>query len=94
VAALLLAVSTWADRPFVARDYSIADMAIFPWVHAAAESVGGLDAMPHLARWTATLRARPAVDRGVAVMADVRRPAEMSEETREILFGARQLAGR
>jgi len=50
--------------------------------------------MPHLARWTATLHARPAVERGLTVMTDVRRPAEMSEETREILFGARQLAGR
>jgi glutathione S-transferase len=30
-----------ADRPFVAGDYSISDMAIFPWVHAAEETVGG-----------------------------------------------------
>jgi GSH-dependent disulfide-bond oxidoreductase len=83
-----------ADRPFVAGEYSIADMAIFPWVHAAEQSVGGLDATPHLGRWMATLRARPAVARGLAVMADVPRPTEMSDETRSILFGARQRAGR
>jgi hypothetical protein len=40
------------------------------------------------------MRARPAVVRGLAVMSDVHRPAQMSEEAREILFGARQMAGR
>jgi GSH-dependent disulfide-bond oxidoreductase len=83
-----------ADRPFVAGDYSIADMAIFPWVHAVDEALGGFDATPNVATWVATLRARPAVERGLAVMKDVRRPAEMSEEARSILFGARQFAGR
>ena len=82
-----------ADREFVAGEYSIADMAIFPWVHAAEQTVG-LDAVPHLGRWVATLRARPAVTRGLAVMSDVPRPAQMSEEARSILFGARQMAGR
>jgi GST-like protein len=83
-----------ADRPFVAGDYSIADMAIFPWVHAVDEALGGFEATPHVARWVATLRARPAVERGLAVMKDVRRPAEMSDEARSILFGARQFGGR
>jgi GST-like protein len=84
-----------ADRPFVAGDYSIADMAILPWVHAAEQTLGGLEATPNLARWVTTLRARPAVARGLAVMQDVGRPTEqMNEETRSILFGARQLAGR
>jgi GST-like protein len=83
-----------ADRPFVAGDYSIADMAIFPWVHAVDEALGGFEATPHVARWVATLRARPAVVRGLAVMKDVRRPTEMSEEARSILFGDRQFAGR
>jgi GST-like protein len=83
-----------ADRPFVAGDYSIADMAIFPWVHAVDEALGGFGETPGVARWVATLRARPAVDRGLAVMKDVRRPAEMSDEARSILFGARQFGGR
>jgi len=84
-----------ADREFVAGDYSIADMAIFPWVYAAEQTVGGLETMPHLARWFAALRARPAVARGLAVLKDVARPTgEMSDEARSILFGARQLAGR
>ena len=83
-----------ADRPFVAGDSSIADMAIFPWVHAVDEALGGFDATPNVARWVATLRARPAVERGLAVMNDTRRPTEMSEEARSVLFGARQFAGR
>jgi GSH-dependent disulfide-bond oxidoreductase len=83
-----------ADRPFVADDYSIADMAIFPWVHAL-ERVVGLGESPHLARWVETLRGRPAVQRGLAVLEDRRRTtSEMSDEARSILFGSRQLAGR
>ncbi len=83
-----------ADHPFVAGEYSIADMAIFPWVHAL-EQVVGLEELPHLARWVETLRARPAVQRGLDVLADRRQTTgEMSEEARAILFGARQLAGR
>ena len=83
-----------ADHEFVAGEYSIADMAIFPWVHAV-ERVVGLADFPHLARWVETLRARPAVARGLAVLSDQQRTTgEMSEEARSILFGARQLAGK
>jgi GST-like protein len=76
---------------FIAGAYSIADMATFPWAHAIAERLD-LMTMPNLARWLAALRARPAVQRGLAVMSDVRRPAQMDEETRSILFGAKQFA--
>ena len=82
-----------ADREFVAGEYSVADMAIFAWVHAAAQTVG-LDDFPHVARWVTTLRARPAVQRGLAVMSDIRRPEQMSDEARSILFGSRQMAGK
>lgn len=82
-----------ADRDFVAGEYSIADMATFPWVHAIEDRLD-LAEIPHLGRWIARLRERPAVQRGLAVMKDVRRPAEMSEETRSILFGAKQFERR
>jgi GST-like protein len=62
-----------ADREFIAGEYSIADMAIFPWVHALAETVG-LEETPNLERWVEMLRARPAVQRGLAVLDDRRRP--------------------
>ena len=58
-----------AQQEFVAGDYSIADMAIFPWV-AAYEYLGvTLDAHPHLKRWVETLEKRPAVQKGMAILA-------------------------
>lgn len=55
------------DREFVCRNYSIADMAIYPWV-AIYEFQGlTLDAHPHLQRWVNTIAARPAVQKGMKV---------------------------
>lgn len=83
-----------ADREFIAGDYSIADMAIFPWVHAVAE-LAAIEETPNVARWVKQLRARPAVQRGLAVLEDSRRRvSELSEETRSILFGDKQFAKR
>ncbi len=82
------------DRDFVAGEYSIADMASFAWVHALAETVG-LEETPNLARWVERQRARPAVQRGLAVLEDRRRQvSQMSEEARSILFGEKQFARR
>jgi GST-like protein len=82
------------DREFVAGAYSIADMAIFPWVHALANQLP-LDETPDLARWVEHLRARAAVQRGLAVLEDERqRVREMSAEARSILFGEKQFAKR
>ncbi len=84
-----------ADREFVAGEYSIADMAIFPWVHALEQLVGGLGDTPHTLGWVGRLRARPAVQRGLAVLEDRRRQvSELTEETRSILFGEKQFAQR
>jgi len=56
-----------SDQEFVCGDYSIADIAIFPWV-AIYEFQGlTLDAHPHLKRWVETVQARPAVQRGMQV---------------------------
>lgn len=59
-----------ADREFIAGDYSIADMASWPWVRSAAGVGQPLDDFPHVQRWSETIAARPAVGRGVAVGAD------------------------
>jgi GST-like protein len=89
-----------ADREFIASAYSIADMATFPWVHAVERSAPAetplLAQAPHLGRWMATMRARPAVERGLAVMRPdpSAPPPQLSEEARSILFGARQSARR
>nr|WP_204104921.1 glutathione binding-like protein [Spirulina major] len=53
---------------FIAGDYSIADMATYPWV-AAYEYLGvTLDQYSHLKRWTETLQNRPAVQKGMAIL--------------------------
>lgn len=52
-----------ADRDFLADDYSIADMACFPWVASYKRQQQNLDDFPNLARWFDTIAARPATRR-------------------------------
>ncbi len=63
-----------ADRPFVAGDnYTIADMAIWPWASLWQGQEQTLDDKPHLARWLKALWERPALRRGRALHADLRK---------------------
>lgn len=58
-----------SDREFICGDYSIADIATFPWI-ASYEFMGlTLEQHPHLKRWVETVQQRPAVQRGMAVPA-------------------------
>jgi len=56
-----------AQHQYLAGDYSIADMATFPWVHTHEWSGVAMDDFPHLSRWREELRQRPAVQRGLLV---------------------------
>lgn len=77
-----------ADRPFVAGDYSIADMAIWPWVVSYKNFGQTLEDFPNLKRWFAEVGKRPAVVKGQAVGADLRQaPGTQTEEQRKVLFG-------
>lgn len=77
-----------ADRPFVAGDYSIADMAIWPWVVSYKNFGQTLEDFPNLKRWFAEIGKRPAVVKGQAVGADLRQaPGTQTEEQRKVLFG-------
>jgi len=58
-----------ADREFIAGEYSIADIAAWPWVRIHAWAGVETDDMPHLNRWTETMAARPACIKGVQVPA-------------------------
>ncbi|KKD35989.1 glutathione binding-like protein [Limnoraphis robusta] len=59
-----------AKQEFIAGDYSIADIATYPWV-AAYEYLGvTLDNHPNLKRWVETMKNRPAVQKGMAVLAE------------------------
>ena len=77
------------SRYIAGADYTIADIAIFPWLRSSQNQ--GIDWAdhPHVKRWFDEIAARPAVERGVAVLADRRKPLS-GEREREILFGARQ----
>jgi GSH-dependent disulfide-bond oxidoreductase len=63
-----------ADRPYLAGDYSIADMASWPWLRGAAVFGQDLAAFPHLKRWFDEVGARPAVQRGCDVGKELRKP--------------------
>jgi glutathione S-transferase len=60
-----------ADHEYLAGDYSIADIATWPWVRIHAWAGVEIDDLPHLQRWIEALAARPACQRGVAVPGDV-----------------------
>jgi GST-like protein len=83
------------EVPYLAGDYSIADMAVFPWLRGYERQGQKLEDYPNLKRWYETIDQRPAVQRGLALLAERRRPvAAMDEKQREILFGATQYAKR
>lgn len=73
-------------REFIAGAYSIADILCFPW-SLGFERVGhNLDSTPNVKRWQATLQARPAVQRGLAVGTELRTPA-LDDAAKKVLFG-------
>lgn len=77
-----------ATGDHVAGAYSIADMAIFPWIATVKARSIDLSAFPAVAAWFARLRERPAVARGMALHKEWRSAAsQQSEKAREILFG-------
>ncbi|MEM9276633.1 MAG: glutathione S-transferase N-terminal domain-containing protein [Cyanobacteria bacterium P01_F01_bin.143] len=59
-----------ADKSYIAGEYSIADMAIYPWVLAATSSYLGLslEEFPHVQRWLETIGSRSAVQTGMAIL--------------------------
>ena len=80
-----------ADAPYFAGDYGIADMAIFPWTRSHANQGIDLADYPNVRRWYEAISARPAVQRGVQVLADRRKPvAQLDDKARQNLFGATQ----
>ena len=78
-----------ADRPFVAGDYSIADMAIYPWIVPYERQGQNLDDFPNLKRWFGAIRSRPAVERAYARAKEVNPNLGgiRTAEERAILFG-------
>ena len=78
-----------AERRFAASDdFTIADMAIYPWAAGWERQQQTLDDKPHFARWLDDCAARPGVRRGMAVAAEAR-SGTMSAQEMQVLFGKR-----
>ena len=69
--------------------YSIADMATFPWLRNWQNQGMVMDEFPHLKKWFEAIAARPAVQRGVQVLTELRKPLH-DDKARDILFGKGQ----
>ena len=77
-----------AQSPFVGgREYSIADMACYPWIVPHRDQQQDLEAFTHLKRWFTQMAARPAVVRAYAVGARISQGGPLDEEARRQLFG-------
>ncbi len=84
-----------ADSPYLAgADYSIADIATFPWIRNADRRGVDLATYPNVRRWHDAIAARPAVQRGVQVLAENQRRGQMTDAEREVMFGKTQFAVR
>ena len=82
-----------SSRFLAGKQYSIADMAVFPWLRNWQNQ--GIDwaDYPHLKAWFDAIAARPAVQRGVQVLTELRKPIT-DDKAREVLFGNTQYKAR
>jgi GST-like protein len=78
-----------AQADYMAGEYSVADMAIFPWTRSYANQGIDLADYPNVKRWFDAINARPAVQKALQVLADRRKP-QMSDKDKERLFGKGQ----
>jgi GSH-dependent disulfide-bond oxidoreductase len=78
-----------ADRPYLAGDYSIADMASYPWVTIYERQHQKIDDFPNVKRWLEAIKVRPAVERAYAKAKEINPnpPGIRTAEERAILFG-------
>jgi len=83
-----------ANREFIAGDYSIADMASYPWVVPYERQGQKLDDFPNLKRWFETIRARPAVVRAYELAKKITVQPTVSDKSRSVLFGQTAAAAR
>ena len=83
-----------AKRKYIAgAEYSIADMAIYPWLRNWKNQGIDWNDFPHLRGWYDEIAARPAVLRGVQMLANQHKPIG-DDKSREVLFGKAQYAKR
>jgi GSH-dependent disulfide-bond oxidoreductase len=78
-----------ADRSFIAGDYSIADMACYPWIVPHERQGQKLSDFPNIERWFEEIKGRPATVRAYALAKEVNPQTgqPMSEQAKKVLFG-------
>ncbi|WP_149087045.1 glutathione S-transferase family protein [Pseudomonas prosekii] len=74
-----------SHHPFIAGEYSIADMAIYPWLLQHEKQGMKLETYPHIAAWLAKITARPAVIRAYAKGEEIR-PSGQTDQDRKKLY--------
>jgi len=80
-----------AESQYVAcGEYTIADIAIMPWLRSYRKQGVDIERYANVKRWFDSINTRPAVMRGLAVLADAHRPPPDDPKWRENLFGATQ----
>jgi GST-like protein len=84
-----------AEAEWLAGDaYSIADIITFPWLRFPERRNIDFAEYPHVRRWFEAVAARPAVQRGCAVLSEHQRQGPITDAEREVMFGKRQFAAR
>jgi GST-like protein len=73
-------------RRYICGEYSVADMACWPWTVPHERQGQNLDDFPNVKRWFDEMKARPGVRRGFEVLQDLRK-AGMDEKAKQVLFG-------
>ncbi|MCU0868505.1 MAG: glutathione binding-like protein [Burkholderiales bacterium] len=77
-----------ADRKFVAGDdYSIADMACYPWIVPHERQGQKLEEFPHLRKWFEAIKKRPATRRAYEIVKTINTQPTVDDEARKVLFG-------
>jgi GST-like protein len=76
-----------ARRDFIAGDYSIADMASYPWIVPYERQGQKIEDFPNLKRWFETIKARPATVRAYELAKTINTQPSVTEESKKILFG-------
>ena len=85
-----LGQATW----LAGDEYSMADVINFPWIRNSERRGIDLDHYPNLKRWQEAVAARPAVQRGLAVLSEKQRRGPLTDAERNVLFGRTQFADR
>jgi GSH-dependent disulfide-bond oxidoreductase len=76
-----------AGRDFIAGEYSIADMASYPWIVPHTRQGQAIEDFPNLKRWFEAIGERPAVKRAYALAKEINTQPVVTEESKKILFG-------